>query len=315
MARHIFFIDPLDKLVIKKDSTLLMAHTFKEAGHEVFMLFEKDFYITNKNIPAFEAYSFESSLKNGSFYLDRFEMSGAVKLEITQGDTIHMRIDPPFDTRYLRYLWMLRYLKGLGATITNDPEGILLHNEKMTAYHDQSALESYIGKSSDSSESFLSSLKEKGVTEVILKPLDLYQGIGVIKTKLENVREVNDLFLKQTEEWEGPGIIQPFNSAVEKGEVRAIFFKNKEIGSIIKVPIRGDFLANIARGASFEKVELNQTQMNSCLKVSRELEKYGVDLIAFDILGDALNEVNVTCPGLLVEVSEAHGKNLALDLL
>jgi glutathione synthase len=38
---------------------------------------------------------------------------------------------------------------------------------------------------------------------------------------------------------------------------------------------------------------------------------HGVDWLAFDILGDANTEVNITCPGLLVEVSYAHKKNLA----
>ena len=40
-----------------------------------------------------------------------------------------------------------------------------------------------------------------------------------------------------------------------------------------------------------------------------------MDFIAFDILNDYLQEVNITCPGLLVEVSEAVGKNLAKDII
>jgi len=43
-----------------------------------------------------------------------------------------------------------------------------------------------------------------------------------------------------------------------------------------------------------------------------------VDWVAFDILADSITEVNITCPGLLTEVSYAHKKNLAdtlIDLL
>jgi len=40
-----------------------------------------------------------------------------------------------------------------------------------------------------------------------------------------------------------------------------------------------------------------------------------VDWVAFDILGAVPTEVNITCPGLLVEVSHAHQRNLALDIL
>jgi glutathione synthase len=49
-----------------------------------------------------------------------------------------------------------------------------------------------------------------------------------------------------------------------------------------------------------------------------ELAKFGVDWVAFDILGDSVQEVNITCPGLLVEVSFALRRNLAdvvLDLM
>jgi glutathione synthase len=38
---------------------------------------------------------------------------------------------------------------------------------------------------------------------------------------------------------------------------------------------------------------------------------FGVDWVAFDILGESITEVNITCPGLLVEVSYAHKRNLA----
>jgi len=315
LARHILFIDSLEKLDIKKDSTLLMAHTFKEMGLEVYILFENDFYVTNKQVPRFRVFDFDSSLKEDSFYINNFELRGHKEIGLKQEDVFHMRIDPPFDTRYLRYLWMLRHIKTFGVRVTNDPDGILLHNEKMTAYKDESALESYIGMSSELSYSFLKNLKGEGVKEVILKPLDLYQGIDVIKMSLDELDDVNKVFDEKTKSWQGPGILQPFNEAVKDGEIRALFYKNKEIGSIIKVPLKGEYLANIARGASFEKTELNAIQHKSCLEVSQQLSEYGVDLIAFDILGDSLNEVNVTCPGLLVEVSEAHSKNLAKLLI
>ena len=44
---HIFFIDPIEKLNIKKDSTLMMALTFQQMGLESYILFEKDFFVTN----------------------------------------------------------------------------------------------------------------------------------------------------------------------------------------------------------------------------------------------------------------------------
>ena len=42
---------------------------------------------------------------------------------------------------------------------------------------------------------------------------------------------------------------------------------------------------------------------------------FGVDWVAFDILGDSVQEVNITCPGLLVEVSYAFERNLADEII
>ena len=46
--KHILFIDPIEKLNPKKDSTLMLATTMKQQGLLVYLLFEKDFYVSNK---------------------------------------------------------------------------------------------------------------------------------------------------------------------------------------------------------------------------------------------------------------------------
>ena len=84
--------------------------------------------------------------------------------------------------------------------------------------------------------------------------------------------------------------------------------------AIIKIPKNGEFLANIAQGASYKAIKLTDAQKNNCDYFAQKLMKSGVDWIAFDLLGDFVSEVNITCPGLLVEVSSAHQKNLALQI-
>jgi glutathione synthase len=62
-------------------------------------------------------------------------------------------------------------------------------------------------------------------------------------------------------------------------------------------------------------IDLSSTQKKECQKICENLGPTGIDFIAFDILGEAVQEVNLTCPGLLVEVSEAKGENLALAII
>ena len=46
--RHLFLIDPLEKLNIKKDSSLLMAHTLAARGEEVYILLAADCYFIQR---------------------------------------------------------------------------------------------------------------------------------------------------------------------------------------------------------------------------------------------------------------------------
>jgi glutathione synthase len=308
--RHFLLIDPLEKLNIKKDSSLLLALTLQERGIETFLFFQKDFSINNTSSQRLKVYKFKGHKKNESVYLNDFQITDSFLIDLNTSDVIHMRLDPPVDGRYLRVLWMLDHLSSSGIRVLNNPRGIMNFNEKLYAYRTEGAVPSFVGESLDLAKDFLESLNL--TTDVILKPLDLYSGIGVEKLSKYNWEQ---RFQEKVRELNGPVVLQPFKSEVENGEMRAIYFKEQEIGTILKVPREGEFLSNIAQGASFYKVELSVAMKIKCEKIALELSSFGVDWIAFDILGEAITEVNITCPGLLVEVSHAYGENLSHKII
>jgi len=310
--RHILFIDPLEKLNYKKDSSLMLATTMQQKGMEVSLLFEKDFYVANRGELVYQLYDFESEFDESGYYLKKFELKTARDINLSSSDYLHMRIDPPFDTRYLKYLWMLRFLQDKGIRIVNSPDGILKFNEKLHAYAQKSSLPSYVGSSLTMFQSFIDS--QSTTDEFILKPLDLFQGFGVEKVSRKN-QNIIEVFERKILEHQGAIVVQPFNPRVREGEIRSIYFKGVELGSILKVPKSGEFLANIAQGASFHAIKLTDALQIECKAICLELMQDGVDWVAFDIMGDSVSEINITCPGLLVEVSKAHQKNLALDLI
>jgi glutathione synthase len=309
MMTHVFLIDPLSKLSIKKDSSLMLAATMRELGMDVKILFENDFYITNNGQLDFLVHNFTSRFKTDGAYLEEFNLTDENVISLKTSDTIHMRIDPPFDTRYLRYLWMLRFIQEKGIKVVNSPDGILKYNEKLHAYEQPSALPSFVGGSLLGFKKFLTTLPLG--SDIILKPLDLYQGIGVEKLTLSNQLEVEERFVQKVLSNNGPIVAQLFCPEVKKGEVRSLYFKGKELGSILKIPKNGEYLANIAQGADFHAIELTSKLQIECHEICKNLMKDGVDWVAFDILNEHVSEVNITCPGLLVEVSYAHQKNFA----
>lgn len=312
--RHLLLIDPIEKLNIKKDSSLMLALAMQKRGIECYVLFEKDFAIHNQGAQKLRVHSFKGSLKEDQIYLASFETTGEKVIELDTSDVIHMRLDPPFDSRYLRILWMLDHLVSMGIQVMNDPRGIMQFNEKLYAYRSEGATASYVGSSLKLAQQFVQHLDPKP-SALILKPMDLYSGLGVEKLSLNNWEK---RFEEKVVELQGPVIVQPFIEAVSKGEIRSLFFKGHELGTILKTPKDGEFLSNIAQGATFHAEPLTPKTRKQCEDIVKELMEYGVDWVAFDILGDSVQEVNITCPGLLVEVSYAHKKNLAdvvIDML
>ncbi|MCK5883931.1 MAG: hypothetical protein KAG61_09595 [Bacteriovoracaceae bacterium] len=305
--RHIFLIDPLEKLTLRKDSSLYLAMAFKERGLDTCILFANDFFYSNQGVKGLKAYDFDGELVKGSQYIDQFNLGSCKDIELNSGDTIHMRIDPPFDTVYLRYLWMLSSLKKQGVKVVNDPDGIVRFNEKLYAFAHPSSLPSFVGSAGEAAWAFCIEL---GDSEVILKPLDLYQGIGVEKYTLSGKESFIKKFDQKVKEYNGPVVLQSFYKKVVDGEIRTLYFKGKEIGTILKTPPKGSFLTNIASGGQYKVSELSDLQRIHCDEIAADLLKEGIDFIAFDVMGDHVSEVNITCPGLLVEVAEALNINL-----
>ena len=312
--RHIFFIDPLEKLVMQKDSTLLLAHTLREQGQEVSLLFEQDFHVFSDTAPHLRVFTFNSHLQQESFYLESFSIAQECDWSLNGDVLFHMRLDPPFDSRYLKYLWMMDSLKRFGVKFLNDPQGILLFNEKMTAFRTQCHLPAYVGNTWLELQKFAQNLADQGHCDLILKPLDLYQGIGVERVSLSDEVQLREVFERKVADFGGAVLAQPFVENIAQGEVRTVFWGEQCLGSILKVPPKGEYLANVAQGASYSMVELDREIHGECISLAQEIGHYGLHWLAYDVLDGHINEVNVTCPGLLVEVSTALKRNLALDL-
>lgn len=307
--RHFFLIDPMEKLNTKKDTSLFLALTAKKMGHESYLIFDKNFYAHNFS-DKYEilAHSFEGEI-GPDFYLKNFKLGQEKSVEIKKTDTIHMRIDPPVDSRYLSYLWALQLIQKKGMKITNDPTGILKVNEKVDAYLRDESYPSWIGKSVTSLEHVIEEWK-KSYTALVVKPINGFSGIGVKKITFadKNFKSILDEVFSFSQDM---FIAQPYLSQVEKGEKRVIYFRGELLGAILKMPKDGGFISNIAQGAKFQKVDVSPLEASRCLEVSQSMLKDGIELIAFDVLGEVITEINVTCPGLLVELSSAHQKNLA----
>jgi len=291
----------------------MLALTGLKMGLESYVIFSSDLYFSNQNQESLRVYTFAGDFSKEGYYLESFVLGQSKQISFSQVAYLHMRIDPPFDSRYLRFLWVLQELKKKGLVVLNDSQGILLHNEKLAAYSHPLSHASFVGGAGQAALDFLKNLKQQGYSDFILKPLDLYQGMGVQKFSWND--DLKKLLEDKEHEFGGMLVLQPYIKAVESGELRSIYFDGEHLGSIIKVPPSGSYLANIAQGATYAAIEPSTAVAGICKSIATELQKDGVRLIAYDILDEKISEVNVTCPGLLVEVSKACKRDLAQEIL
>jgi len=305
--KHIILIDPIEKLIIQKDSTLLFAKSLQYSGKDVYFLFPDNFCISTID------YSLELSLPKFKETEDQLSeiTFEKVHLDISPSDVIHMRLEPPFDSNYLRVLWMLKFVQSKGIRIINDPSGIMNYQEKIFPMEKKGATPSAVIRNFKQYQKFIENFENQ--KNFILKPMDLFQGFGVTKINSESFSEIE--FSHLCKSFGGLLIVQPFLDAIEKGEIRSTFFAGKEIGSILKIPPKNSFLANIAQGASYQKIELESSTRKECENMANFLNKAGVPWVAFDLLDGKISEANTTCPGLLYETSKAHGENLAEKII
>lgn len=309
---HLFLIDPLQQLKVHKDSSLLLAATLKRLGETVYLLFANDlFYRSQTHSYYLTTFDFEASYTEPLQLVDQLKVTQEKKIVLDASVTIHMRLDPPFDMHYLQTLWQLQAIeREYQVRVINAPTGILSFQEKLYAYGHATSIPSFVGASAQAAWDFA-----KNYEEVVVKPVELFQGIGVEKCKIESESSFCQFFQKKLESGFQALIVQPFLPEIVRGEVRAIYFKEQLLASILKTPRPGEFISNIAAGADFESYQLNEEQRAICQQVASDLSLVGVDWIAFDLIGDRLSEVNITCPGLLVEGTKAAKKNLAEEIV
>src|SRR5690606_6693334 len=156
--RHLLLIDPLEKLNTKKDSSLMLALAMKRKGIETYIFYEHDFATHNLGTQKLKVHDFEGEYKEDGIYLASFAVKTTKVIELNSSDVIHMRLDPPFDSRYLRVLWMLDDLVAQGIKVMNDPRGIMQFNEKLYAYRSQGATPSFVGQSLTLAKDFVAEL-------------------------------------------------------------------------------------------------------------------------------------------------------------
>ena len=127
--------------------------------------------------------------------------------------------------------------------------------------------------------------------EIITKPLYGNGGIGIHKFNKENFnRDTINKYLNL------PLMVQKFIKEIDQGDRRIIFIDGQYVGSVARIPQRGEVKANFHAGGTPTKTGLLFRDKQIIDKLGPELKKNNLFFVGIDIIGDYLTEVNVTSP-------------------
>lgn len=289
-SRHLFVLDPLEALNLAWDTSIKLAYMLTKMGAEVYCTSIHELVVTSHPTKV-GAMARRMRFKDGPASVTLEEQKYRAFAEMR---AVHMRKEPPYDTAYLESLWILA--AGRHETkVLNDPIALQQMNEKLmlldfAEYAKPMAV-------SANAQALAKFGTERCHDDVVVKPLNLYGGRGVVhfKSPPSLVAEID----RETDGGRAARLVQAFEPSVAQGEVRAFAVAGKPLAWCLKVPKSGDFLANTRAGSTLHKYTPNARDVEVVTNVATKLMAKGIVVAGFDMIGGWLSEINTTCPALL----------------
>jgi glutathione synthase len=109
---------------------------------------------------------------------------------------------------------------------------------------------------------------------------------------------------------------QRYMPEIVDGDKRILMVNGKPIPYVLaRIAAKGETRGNLAVGGRGVAQEISETDLHIASVVGPELVKRNIMFAGLDVIGDRLTEINVTSPTCIMEINQAYGTNIALDLL
>jgi glutathione synthase len=156
---------------------------------------------------------------------------------------------------------------------------------------------------------------------MIIKPLQLYGGEGVIKVSTKDHENLNSLIHFYTRasrpyaERE-PIMVQEFLEAARtEGDVRILLLNGEILGAMRRVPDKDDFRSNVHAGGQVLQHVVTPGQKALCDTIRACLVRDGLYFVGIDVIGDKLIEVNCVSPGGIPRINALDNTRLEVRVI
>ena len=295
--RFAFIMDPIQHVLIDKDTTFVFMLEAQARGHEVWYLEMSDLFIERARAMG-RARRIELRREANNHFTFGTEHTGP----LGEFDAIFMRKDPPFDIAYLHATQLLDLAQNEGAVVLNRPAGLRAANEKLYALNFPGVIPAtLITHDATRLKAFLDELGG----EMIIKPIDGHGGAGIFYVRQDD-RNLNSILETLTRDGHEAIIAQQYIPEVRQGDKRLIALNGEPIGCTLRVPRADENRGNIHVGGTCVKADITDRDKEICQTVAPFLQRDGLYFVGLDIIGDYLTEVNVTSPTGVQEIDRLN---------
>ena len=299
--RHLFVLDPLDRINPLKDSTAALMQAAPRASLEVWACTPADLIALGD-----EPLAMASPVQPDPW----ISVGERERLPLATFQVIWMRKDPPVDEAYLYATHLLDVAERAGVRVLNRPDSLRSWNEKLGALR----FSRWMAPTLVSGRVQELSVFAETHNEIVLKPLGGRAGLGVIRVSAQ-APGLKALLELVTEQERLPVMAQCFLPSVSEGDKRILLVDGEPLGAINRRPAAGEFRSNLAVGGQAEATELTAREHQICAALAPALRAEGLFFVGIDVIGGMLSEINVTSPTGIREVERLMDQPLADQVL
>jgi glutathione synthase len=290
-------MDPIENIWVKYDGTLKLMLEMQKRDCEIFYILPENLFWQEGR-----AYALTKILKVYEDEQHWFDYLSETIIPLDELNIIFMRKDPPFNMNYIYATYFLEQAEKAGVLVINSPQALRDANEKFFITHFPQCIASTMVSSN---AELLKQFHQK-YGKVVFKPLDSMAGKGIF------IARENEDISQRLQNLMQPLMVQQYIPEVVNGDKR-IFILNGEplLYVLARFPESGDILDASREGTIEKPVEFTARDQWICQQIGLTLKAKGLLFVGIDIIGDYLTEINVTSPGIITEMSMAHGVNIA----
>jgi glutathione synthase len=306
MGRRLLYVmDPLERVLVDKDTTFAFMLEGERRGHEQFFCGVEELFAEGA-APAARVRPVQ--VRRAA---QHYTLGEERTVRLAWFDVVFMRKDPPFDLTYFFATHLLGLVDPRVTLVVNDPRGLREANEKLYALRFPGLIpETLVSSNATRLKAFMQSLGG----EMIVKPLDGCGGAGVFHLHRDD-RNVNAILELSTLNGTRLVMAQRYLPAVREGDKRLIVLAGEPLGAIMRVPREDEHRGNIHVGGQVERAPIDARDREICRSMAPRLEADGLYFVGLDVIGGLVTEVNVTSPTGVQEIDRLDGVCLEGNVL